>query len=190
MTETCSQVVALKFEDAALKIGSAGQPLKDMQIKIVDELGQEQPEKQVGEILLKGPNVVSGYLNQRQPEKWTADGWFKTGDMGYLDAQSYLYLVSRLSELIISGGENIYPTEVEQVLQAITGIKAAAVVGEPDAQWGAVPVAYVISDQEITLAQIQDQCSRKLAKYKRPKRIYFVILSRKQQVERLPNIVS
>ena len=173
MTETCSQVVALKFEDAALKIGSAGQPLKDMQIKIVDELGQEQPEKQVGEILLKGPNVVSGYLNQRQPEKWTADGWFKTGDMGYLDAQSYLYLVSRLSELIISGGENIYPTEVEQVLQAITGIKAAAVVGEPDAQWGAVPVAYVISDQEITLAQIQDQCSRKLAKYKRPKRIYF-----------------
>ena len=173
MTETCSQVVALKFEDAALKIGSAGQPLKDMQIKIVDELGQEQPEKQVGEILLKGPNVVSGYLNQRQPEKWTADGWFKTGDMGYLDAQGYLYLVSRLSELIISGGENIYPTEVEQVLQAITGIKAAAVVGEPDAQWGAVPVAYVISDQEITLAQIQDQCSRKLAKYKRPKRIYF-----------------
>lgn len=173
MTETCSQVVALKFEDAALKIGSAGQPLKDMQIKIVDELGQEQPEKQVGEILLKGPNVVSGYLNHRQPEKWTADGWFKTGDMGYLDAQGYLYLVSRLSELIISGGENIYPTEVEQVLQAITGIKAAAVVGEPDAQWGAVPVAYVISDQEITLAQIQDQCSRKLAKYKRPKHIYF-----------------
>ena len=75
--------------------------------------------------------------------------------MGYLDAQSYLYLVSRLSELIISGGENIYPTEVEQVLQAITGIKAAAVVGEPDAQWGAVPVAYVISDQEITLAQFK-----------------------------------
>ena len=75
------------------------------------------------------------------------------------------------------------------MLQAITGIKAAAVVGEPDAQWGAVPVAYVISDQEITLAH-QDQCSRKLAKYKRPKRIYFVILSRKQQVERLPNIVS
>ena len=93
--------------------------------------------------------------------------------MGYLDAQGYLYLVSRLSELIISGGENIYPTEVEQVLQAITGIKAAAVVGEPDAQWGAVPVAYVISDQEITLAQIQDQCSRNLAKYKRAKRIYF-----------------
>ncbi|TKQ96972.1 2-succinylbenzoate--CoA ligase, partial [Enterococcus faecalis] len=81
------------------------------------------------------------------------------------------YLVSSLSELIISGGENIYPTEVEQVLQEITGIKAAAVVGEPDAQWGAVPVAYEISDQELTLEQIQDQCSRKLAKYKRPKRI-------------------
>ncbi|MGH2183167.1 o-succinylbenzoate--CoA ligase, partial [Enterococcus faecalis] len=78
-------------------------------------------------------NVVSGYLNQRQPEKWTADGWFKTRDMGYLDAQGYLYLVSRLSELIMSGGENIYPTEVEQVLQAITGIKAAANVGEPEA---------------------------------------------------------
>ena len=139
MTETCSQVVALKFEDAALKIGSAGQPLKDMQIKIVDELGQEQPEKQVGEILLKGPNVVSGYLNQRQPEKWTADGWFKTGDMGYLDAQSYLYLVSRLSELIISGGENIYPTEVEQVLQAITGIKSSGSCGRTRCAMGSRP---------------------------------------------------
>ncbi len=83
-----------------------------------------------------------------------SNGRLKQATMGYIDAQGYLYLVSRLSELIISGGENIYPTEVEQVLQAITGIKAAAVVGETDAQWGDVPDAYAISDQEITLAQI------------------------------------
>ncbi|MGK0550896.1 o-succinylbenzoate--CoA ligase [Enterococcus faecalis] len=173
MTETCSQVVALKFTQAAQKIGSAGKPLKNMHLKIIDEPGQVCAAQQVGEILLKGPNVVAGYLNHRQPEKWMPDGWFRTGDMGYLDDEGYLYLVSRLSELIISGGENIYPTEIEHTLQQMSGVEAVAVVGESDEKWGAVPVAYIIGDTQMTLAEVQAYCGKFLAKYKLPQRIYF-----------------
>lgn len=174
MTETCSQVVALSFEDAGIKIGSAGKPLMGMAIKIVN--GQEtrlQPNE-VGEILLKGKNVVHAYLNgeQWQTVKWTSDGWFKTGDMGYLDEEGYLYLVSRLSELIISGGENIYPSEIEHILQEFPGVKEVAVVGEADAKWGAVPVAYIVGNATITMETINTFAKNYLAKYKLPKRIY------------------
>ncbi|ALS02369.1 2-succinylbenzoate-CoA ligase [Enterococcus silesiacus] len=174
MTETCSQVVALSFEDAALKIGSAGKPLLGMHVKIVDADQKQLQENEVGEILLKGKNVVSQYLNGEkwQKVKWTIDGWFKTGDMGYLDEERYLYLVSRLSELIISGGENIYPTEIEHVLQEFPGVKEVAVVGETDEKWGAVPVAYIVGDPLITVEKINTFAKTYLAKYKLPKRIY------------------
>lgn len=175
MTETCSQVVALKFADAARKIGSAGKPLQGMALKIVDEDYQELPPKAIGEILLKGKNVVTSYLKSTPDAiaKWTPDGWFKTGDMGYLDEEGYLYLVSRLSELIISGGENIYPTEVEQVLQQLPEVQAVAVVGESDEKWGSVPVAYIIGNPSLTIEKLQAMVGKSLAKYKIPKKIYF-----------------
>lgn len=174
MTETCSQVVALRFEDAVAKIGSAGKPLFGMQLKIVNDQEKQLPPNEIGEVLLKGANVVSQYLNgeQWQAVKWTADGWFKTGDMGYLDTDGYLYLVSRLSELIISGGENIYPTEIEHILQEFPGIKEVAVVGESDEKWGAVPVAYIVGDPTITVEKVATFTNDFLAKYKQPKRIY------------------
>ena len=174
MTETCSQVVALSFGDAARKMGSAGKPLKGISLKIVDAKEQLLQPNEVGEILLKGKNVIRHYLNgeQWQTVKWTADGWFKTGDMGYLDEEGYLYLVSRLSELIISGGENIYPTEIEHVLQEFPGVKEVAVVGEPDEKWGAVPVAYIVGTSTITREEVNTFAENYLAKYKLPKRIY------------------
>lgn len=174
MTETCSQVVALSFEDAGNKIGSAGKPLMGMAMKIVDGQEKRVPPNEVGEILLKGKNVVRAYLNgeQWQTVKWTADGWFKTGDVGYLDEEGYLYLVSRLSELIISGGENIYPTEIEHILQEFPGVKEVAVVGESDAKWGAVPVAYIVGHSMITAEKVNAFAKNYLAKYKLPKRIY------------------
>ena len=174
MTETCSQVVALSFEDAAKKMGSAGRPLLGMTLKIVDEEEKNQLPNEVGEILLKGKNVIRQYLNGEQwrAVKWTTDGWFKTGDMGYLDEDGYLYLVSRLSELIISGGENIYPTEIEHVLQEFPGVKEVAVVGESDEKWGAVPVAYIVGETTITVENINKFAKKYLARYKLPKRIY------------------
>ena len=174
MTETCSQVVALSFEDAAKKIGSAGKPLTGIAVKIVDANEKQLEPNNVGEILLKGKNVVRHYLNgeQWQTVKWTPDGWFKTGDMGYLDEDGYLYLVSRLSELIISGGENIYPTEIEHVLQEFPGVKEVAVIGEPDEKWDAVPVAYIVGAPSITAEMINAFAKQYLAKYKLPKRVY------------------
>ncbi|MDA9471122.1 o-succinylbenzoate--CoA ligase [Enterococcus sp. 5H] len=174
MTETCSQVVALSFKDASKKMGSVGKPLMGMAVKVVDEKNQEISANQVGEVLLKGKNVIQHYLNgeQWQTTKWTADGWFKTGDMGYLDDEGYLYLVSRLSELIISGGENIYPTEVEHVLQEMPEIKEVAVVGEPDKKWGSIPVAYIVGDATITVEKINAFAQTYLAKFKLPKKVY------------------
>lgn len=174
MTETCSQVVALRFDEASQKIGSAGKPLKGMDLKIVDAHHQSVPANQVGEIWLKGKNVVAAYLNEPtgQPRKWTADNWFQTGDMGYLDEEGYLYLVSRLGELIISGGENIYPTEIEQIIVQMPTVHEVAVIGEQDERWGAVPVAYIVADTPITKDEVQTFAQPYLAKFKLPKRIY------------------
>ncbi|AQP53713.1 o-succinylbenzoate--CoA ligase [Vagococcus penaei] len=172
MTETCSQVVALSFADALTHLGSVGKPLANMVIKIVDALNQEVPALVTGEIWLKGPNIVTNYLHDTtwHDTKWTTDGWFRTGDMGYLTEDGYLYLVSRLSELIISGGENVYPTEVEQVLQQISSVQEVAVVGESHPKWGAVPVAYIVG--HLTKAEMEDYLSSRLAKYKWPVAIY------------------
>lgn len=175
MTETCSQVVALRFEEAARKIGSAGKALKGMQVKVVDATGKQCLAEQVGEIWLKGKNVVSTYLHEpsKVPRQWTTDGWFKTGDMGYLDDEDYLYLVSRLTELIISGGENIYPAEVEQLIERMPEVHEAAVIGEPNARWGAVPVVYLVSDSPITIEKLQAFVRPYLAAFKVPQRIYW-----------------
>lgn len=175
MTETCSQVIALSSADSMEKIGSAGKPLLGIELKIVNNEQQMLPSNEVGEILLRGKNIVHHYIGEDRQlfGKRTTDGWFSTGDLGYLDKDGYLYIVSRLSELIISGGENIYPAEVEQALQNISGVKEVAVIGEPDKKWGTVPVAYLVRGANVTEAEIQQKVSQSIAKYKVPKRIYF-----------------
>lgn len=175
MTETCSQAVALSSDDSQQKIGSVGKPLAGVELKVMKAQQELTVPNEIGEIYLRGKNIVRGYLASAywESESWTADGWFKTGDLGYLDQAGYLYLVSRLSELIISGGENIYPVEVEHALQRISGVKAAAVIGELDQRWGAIPVAYIVSENNLTVAEIQQKVSHHLAKYKIPKKIYF-----------------
>ena len=174
MTETCSQVVALSANDALKKIGASGLPLSGMSLRIVDEHHQLLSASQTGEIQLKGPQVISHYLNETASHlaKWTNDGWFKTGDLGYLDEEGYLYVVSRLSELIISGGENIYPAEVEAVLKQHPYITEVAVIGEANETWGQVPVAYAIVNQNLTLEELQVFSSNQLANYKLPKKLY------------------
>lgn len=173
MTETSSQIVTLPPEDAARKIGSAGKPLFPAQLKILDEKGKELGANEAGEIVVFGPNVSKGYLNK---EPHSVDGWFHTGDIGYKDSEGFLYVLDRRSDLIISGGENIYPAEIESVLSSITGIKEAGVVGMDDRKWGQVPIAFVVCEEgtEIPAAQILEVCKRKLASYKLPKEIRFI----------------
>ncbi|POH17748.1 o-succinylbenzoate--CoA ligase [Fructilactobacillus sanfranciscensis] len=168
MTETASQVVALNLADAIRKLGSVGKPLFPVSIKIK---GATKPN-QIGEILLKADNITPGYLNHSAPI--TNNGWFATGDLGYLDADGFLYLKSRLSELIISGGENIYPLEIENVINQFPNIIESAVVGKADSTWDAVPVAFIVTDSMINLKKLTAYLTSNLAKYKVPKKFIVV----------------
>jgi o-succinylbenzoate---CoA ligase len=176
MTETSSQFATLSPEYSIERLGSAGKALFPNQIRIVDSDGQDVPLGSEGEILVKGPNVTIGYLNR--PDV-TADKirekWLHTGDIGYLDSDGFLYVLDRRSDLIISGGENIYPAEIEGVLLSHPGVADAGVIGAPDEQWQQVPVAFIVkTDPEVSEKELLALCEGKLAKYKLPKKIYFV----------------
>ncbi|MBT2644399.1 o-succinylbenzoate--CoA ligase [Bacillus sp. ISL-41] len=176
MTETSSQFATLSPEYSIERLGSAGKALFPNQIRIVDGDGQEVPSGAEGEIVVKGPNVTIGYLNR--PDE-TADKirerWLHTGDIGYIDGDGFLYVLDRRSDLIISGGENIYPAEIEGILLSHPGVADAGVIGAQDEKWGQVPVAFIVkSDPGVSEDVLLALCEAKLAKYKLPKRIYFV----------------
>lgn len=173
MTETCSQIVTLSPEAALLKIGSVGKALFSCQVKIVDNENMEAQVGQAGEIVVKGPNVSPGYFhNEEATAKAIKDGWLHTGDIGYLDEDGFLYVLDRRSDLIISGGENVYPAEIESVLLAHPSIQDAGVGAMEDDRWGQVPVAFVVQkNPDFTEEDILDFVSQRLAKYKVPKRI-------------------
>ncbi|MBS4208581.1 o-succinylbenzoate--CoA ligase [Bacillus sp. FJAT-50079] len=179
MTETASQIVTLSPEDSLEKLGSAGKPLFPAQLQIVTENGKQAEHGEVGEIIVKGPNVTSGYLQREDANKEAfQNGWFRTGDLGYLDEEGFLYILDRRSDLIISGGENIYPAEIEEVLMEIPEVMEAGVTGVNDAVWGKVPYAFVVLSNPLSEQNIIEFCRGKLASYKMPKRIY--------QIEALP----
>ncbi|MBC1548342.1 o-succinylbenzoate--CoA ligase [Listeria sp. FSL L7-1434] len=165
MTETASQIVTLPPKDALTKIGSSGKALFPAEVKIADD----------GEILLKGPSITPGYLHNETATKAAfADGWFKTGDIGYLDEEGFLFVLERRSDLIISGGENVYPTEIEYVIATYEAVKEVAVVGKPDDKWGSVPVAFIVIEPTFDEAELRAICQTNLASFKIPKQITIV----------------
>ncbi|WP_010532314.1 o-succinylbenzoate--CoA ligase [Lentibacillus jeotgali] len=170
MTETSSQIVTLSPGKALEKIGSSGKPLFPAQLKI------NAPDGQVGEIYVKGPMVTKGYFNNEQATKKSIeDGWLATGDLGYTDWEGFLYVVDRRKDLIISGGENIYPTEIEKTLSAMEGIREVGVIGRSDEKWGQIPVAFIAAeDPAVPPDEILAFAERYLAGYKVPKEIYFL----------------
>lgn len=177
MTETASQIVTLSPEYSLSKLGSAGKPLFPAQLKIQLPSGEEAVPNEAGEILVKGPNVTKGYLNrQHETEEKLKEGWLHTGDIGQLDAEGFLYVLDRRSDLIISGGENVYPAEIEAVLLRCEAIVDAGVTGVPDEKWGQVPVAFVVKreNSSVTESDILEFCSSRLAKYKLPKEVHFI----------------
>ncbi|MGM8216521.1 o-succinylbenzoate--CoA ligase [Bacillaceae bacterium W0354] len=173
MTETASQFCTLDGKNMLKKIGSAGKPLFPGQLKIVEN-GQECPAGTVGDIIVKGPSITKGYWKRPDANMKTLEaGWLKTGDLGYIDEDGFLFVVDRRKDLIISGGENIYPAEIESVLKSIQGIKDAGVVGKNDGKWGQVPVAFVILEEKKTASEIISACKNVLANYKVPREIFF-----------------
>ena len=166
MTETFSQSVTMPVLLNLNKLDSVGKPLPGMTVHIVN------PDVDgVGEIHLNGPMVMRGYIN-REP----IHGDFNTDDMGYVDEDGFLYILNRRTDLIISGGENIYPKEIEDTVYAMQGVKECAVIPVPDAKWGQVPALFIAFDDIDTLGSnlemvVRDYISSKLAKYKVPKYI-------------------
>ncbi|AEF40642.1 class I adenylate-forming enzyme family protein [Hoyosella subflava] len=153
------------------RAGSVGFPLVGQEVRIVDESGAELPAGTDGEVIVRGPNIMRGYLGRpEETARTVVDGWLHTGDMGHLDSDGYLVLVGRLKDMIIRGGENIYPKEIEDVLTADPTVLEAAVIGVPDEKWGEIVVAYVQPSpgQTIDTAALYERCAQHLTGYKRP----------------------
>ncbi len=175
LTETASQVATLAPGEAARKPGSSGQPLLPTQIRI-DLSGRAAPAGEVGEILVAGPTVMLGYAGRPdESARALRDGWLHTGDLGYLDDEGHLFVVDRRDDLIVTGGENVYPAEVEAVLREHPAIADAGVIGLPDPAWGHTVAAVVASRRGIRTGEeeIREFCDGRLARYKVPRRIWF-----------------
>ena len=190
-TETASTITTLGPEDHVIAgtpeekekrlrrlQSSIGRPMPDVEMAILGEDGKELPVGEVGEIVARGPRVMSGYWKdeEKTAKAFTADGWLHTSDMGYRDEENYFYLAGRGDDMIIRGGENISPEEVENVLQSHPKIDDVAVIGLPDPEWGQEPAAVVVVKQgeTATAEEITEFCRAQLSSFKRPRYVYFV----------------
>src|SRR5712675_712278 len=177
MTETSPAVLTLDREDAIRKAGSSGKPVLHTEVRIVRPDGTDAEIGELGELWVKGPNVTPGYWNRPDANQSSfTDGWLHTGDAARIDQEGFYYIVDRWKDMYISGGENVYPAEVENVLHQLTAIAEAAVIGIADAQWGEVGMAIVAvkPGHALTEAEIQAHCEANLARFKRPYVIRFV----------------
>ncbi len=177
MTEVGPNLTSLHQDDAIRKKGSIGKPNFYVQIRVVNEKGEDVPADTPGELLLKGPMVMPGYWNNESAtRKAIVGGWFHTGDMVRQDEEGYLFVVDRIKNMFISGGENVYPAEVERVLLSHERVSEAAVIGVPDEKWGEVGIAFVVCREggDLTEEGVLAHCRRALAKFKVPKYVRFV----------------
>ena len=174
MTEIAGPGALMNVEDIMEKPESAGRPYFEVDLKIVDANDHSQPAGEAGELVVRCPHMMTGYYNRPDATESTiVDGWLHTGDMGYLDEDGYLYIIDRLKDMIVSGGENVYPAEIEKVLVMLPEIDEASVVGIPDDKWGEVPKAYIVCGH--TAPPSNDDvigfCRQHLAGYKIPRHI-------------------
>jgi malonyl-CoA/methylmalonyl-CoA synthetase len=168
MTETFMNVSNPYDEER--RAGTVGKPLPGVSVRIVSSAGDDVHEGEEGQLLVQGPNVFAGYW--RRPDATSEafiHGWFKTGDVGRLSADGYITLCGRMGDLIISGGFNIYPREIEEALLGHPGIREAAVIGAPDTVRGEVPVAYLVADETVDDEAVRERLRRELASFKLPR---------------------
>jgi long-chain acyl-CoA synthetase len=176
LTET-SPGVAVQHETIPRKHGSVGPAMANVELKIFTEADEEVPTGEVGEVVVRGKNVMKGYFNM--PEETAAalrNGWLHTGDMGYLDEDGHLYLVERKKDLIIRGGFNIFPKDIEEILYQYPAVAEAAVVARPDELMGEEVFAYVVlkHGESATEDELIEHCRSHLAKYKCPSHVEFI----------------
>ena len=189
-TETASTITTLGPEDHNIsgddaekkrklkRLSSIGKPMTDVEMMIVNEEGHEIPAGQIGEIIARGPRVMSGYWKDKEKTDKTIDkaGWVHTGDIGYVDEEGYYFLAGRATDMIIRAGENISPEEVELAIQSHPKIEEVAVIGVPDEEWGEQPRAVVVlkAGETATPEEIMEYCRNLLAGFKRPRSVIFV----------------
>jgi fatty-acyl-CoA synthase len=178
MTEVGPNIFSLHHTDAIRKIGSIGRPNFYVQVRLVDDNGHDVGVNEMGELLVRGPMVTPGYWQKLDAtrEAFRESGWFCTGDMARCDADGYYYITDRKKNMFISGGENIYPAEIERVLYAHEAVAEAAVIGIPDTQWGEVGKAYIAlkAASVLDVEEIRSYCRQRLAAYKVPKYVEFI----------------
>ncbi len=172
MTEAAHQMASNPLPPAAHKPGSVGRGT-DVRVSIMDKEGRHLPQGDQGEVVIQGPNVIRGYENNPDANASSfVDGWFRTGDQGYLDADGYLHLVARIKELINRGGEKISPREIDEVLLTHPAVAEAVCFGVPHRTWGEEVEAAVVLRDPASAADLLSYCRERLADYKRPKQIH------------------
>jgi len=165
-------------EKAREMIGSAGQPLMHVAVQIGDEQGMELPRGRTGEIQVRGPGVTPGYWHDPEATRaaFTANGWFHSGDAGRMTRDGTIFVVDRIKDMYVTGGENVYPAEVEDVIDALDEVSQCAVIGVPDPTWGEVGLALIVprAGQHLDPERILEHCRTRLARYKVPRQVHVV----------------
>lgn len=176
-TETGPVSIVLKRPDAMRKEGACGVPALGCQVRLVDEAGRDVPDGASGEVLIRAPNLMTGYWQDEAATRAALqDGWYRTGDVGRRDAEGFYWVDERKKDMIISGGENIYPAELEAVLDACPAVAESAVIARSDPKWGEVPVAVVVRRPGTTLeeGEVRRLFEGRLARFKHPHSVVFV----------------
>ena len=176
-TEASPNIAILKAKDSFRKRECVGPPLPFLEVRMVDDKDRDVPQEEVGELICRGPNVMKGYYKDpKATRKVLRGGWLHTGDLARMDEEGFIYIVDRKKDLIVSGGENIYPREIEEVLYHHPKIQEAAIVGAPDRIWGESVMAVVVLKKGETMKEeeVIEYCKQYLASYKKPKSVVFM----------------
>ena len=179
LTESCGPACLITGEDAIARIGSTGRGFFHTDIRVVDADGEDVEPDSQGEVWVKGGHVMLEYWNRPEAtaETITQDGWLRTGDVATIDVDGFVYIQDRIKDMIISGGENVYPAEIENVILAHPDVSEVAVIGQPSEKWGESPFAVVVRKSEaLSETDVLAHCEGKLARFKLPKGVAFIDL--------------
>ncbi len=176
LTETCGPACLIAPDDAIARAGSTGKAFFFTDVRVVNEEGNDCAPNEPGEVLVAGPHIMLGYWNRPEATaEAVVDGWLMTGDVAIVDEDGFVYIQDRVKDMIISGGENVYPAEIENVILGLDGVTEVAVIGVPSEKWGESPLAVVVrGDQAVTADAVLSHCDGKLARFKQPQAVEFI----------------